>query len=193
MNDLAATVYVPSPGSIALCSTGQPSPSVPSFAKTFDTADERTAWTNGNDGTLGLVLPDGIVTGTPNWAAHVQRDTSRAVGSDFPIESKRLAFARGQRYSVCASVKSVFFASAPRTGGLMRVVSGGREISRTSFTLPANWTDVCTAAAFTVPSDDTTLQFGFDADAPPYRVDNVRLVRSDLIIFGPPPGLFGLK
>lgn len=143
----------------------------------FDAHDTRVLWHRDEAGGRALVLPDGRVDGTPNWAAHVQRDGAKPIATDWPLRSG-LALAEGKRYHLCFSQKAVFAQAAGRPGAVVRVVgaSGGGEVLRTAFAPGAAWGTSCTPT-FSVPAGGAEVQFGFDASSGPYRIDDVAVTR----------------
>ena len=141
----------------------------------FDAHDTRVLWHRDDAGSRALILPDGRVEGTPNWAAHVQRDNAQPAATDFPLRSG-LALADGKRYHLCFSQKAVLAQAA--SGGVVRVIgkSGGAEILRTTFAPGQPWVTTCTPV-FTVPAGGAEVQFGFAANTGPYRIDDVAVTR----------------
>lgn len=145
--------------------------SAPSVVKStavmdFDTFDKRTNWRNDVDGSRAQVVPDGSVTGTPNWAVRV------TPSAGYPVRNRQLALAAGQPYRICFDARRpTAFGNAH---GQLRVMSGGAQVASTTFyPASASWSNHCTAT-FTPTSDDNNLQMrGISGD--PFLVDNIAI------------------
>jgi hypothetical protein len=144
--------------------------SAPSIVKStavmdFDTFDKRTNWRNDVDGSRAQVVPDGRVSGTPNWAVRV------TPSAGYPVRNRQLALNAGQPYRICFDVRRpTAFGSAQ---GELRVMSGGALAASTTFWPSSSWGNVCTST-FTPTSDDNNLQMrGISGDA--FLVDNLTI------------------
>jgi hypothetical protein len=135
----------------------------------FDTFDKRTAWRNDISGARATVVPDGRVTGTPNWAVRVAYDPTAPLG--YPVRNRQLALVGGRSYRICFDTRRD--GTAPVTGEL-RVMSSGAAAVVSSFTAPAAWGNVCTST-FTVPTDDNNLQLRAASPNGVYLVDNLTI------------------
>ncbi|MBK8255825.1 MAG: hypothetical protein IPK82_24560 [Polyangiaceae bacterium] len=145
--------------------------SAPSIVKStavmnFDTHDKRTNWRNDVDGSRAQVVPDGTVTGTPNWAVRVTQSTG------YPVRNRQLAMNAGTTYRICFDARRPN--AAGNAQGQLRVVSGGTQVVSTTFyPSSAVWSNFCTST-FVPGSDDNNLQMrGISGD--PFLVDNITI------------------
>lgn len=145
--------------------------SAPSVVKStavmnFDTFDKRTNWRNDIDGSRAQVVPDGRVTGAPNWAVRV---TQSATG--YPVRNRQLALAAGRPYQICFDARRTTASGSSQAE--LRVVSGGAQVMWTSFSPSSAWSTTC-SASFTPPSDDNNLQIRVTT-GDPVLVDNIAI------------------
>ncbi|MGZ3427674.1 MAG: hypothetical protein ACXVCV_13545 [Polyangia bacterium] len=146
----------------------------------FDSGDKRFSWRNDNTGGRGLILPDGNSTATtPNWAGYAVPTPGRAAGTDWPLRNRQLALVNGDWYELCADVRSnTITPGSDVANRVVRVLSAGVEVSRTSFRPSTSWTTVC-STPFKATSGDNNVQIGFDGPSATvgFYVDNLRLTR----------------
>lgn len=148
---------------------------------TFDSADMRYSWRNDNDGSRGVIVPDGETSASvPNWAALALPSPARASGTDWPLRNRQIAILPGTWYQLCADVRSQAPLPSRDTGNrAFRVLSAGYEATRAQFRPTTSWTRVC-APPFTAPSTDNNLQIGFEQNTAStgFYVDNISLTHT---------------
>jgi hypothetical protein len=137
----------------------------------FDTFDKRTNWRNDIDGSRAMVVPDGRVTGTPNWAVRVTTPAT----TGYPVRNRQLTLAGGRPYRICFDARREVVAGVPGWAQAeLRVMSGGVLATSTTVYLSTSWTSSCTAT-FTPPSDDNNLQIRLVAGDSPFVLDNIAI------------------
>jgi hypothetical protein len=103
----------------------------------FDSHDERLGWTNGT-AAPGIVVPDGIVTGTPNFAGlvRVPANTSNTA----VLRNSRLALVQNEPYVVCFRTKALNGV----VNGRVTVNMGSASVTQTFHLLASGtWESVC--------------------------------------------------
>jgi hypothetical protein len=151
---------------------------------TFDSADMRFSWRNDNDGSRGVIVPDGesdeYTPAGANWAALALPSPARASGTDWPLRNRQLAILQGTWYRLCADVRSQAPLASGDTGNrAFRVLSAGYEATRAQFRPVMTWMRVC-APPFAAPYTDNNLQIGFEQNTAStgFYVDNISLTHT---------------
>ena len=146
----------------------------------FSTADQRYNWRNGNSGARGWVLPDGLgsLDNRPSWAGAVNPTPNQTAGTDWPLPNSHLALVPNVRYVVCFDAILKDTPPVSVDNRVMRVLSGGYEAVRETFTPSRdNWWTFCTNE-FATHGEDSDLQFGFEGPrSTSYYVTNVQVIR----------------
>jgi hypothetical protein len=134
----------------------------------FDTFDKRYNWRNDITGTRAQVVPDGAVTGTPNWAVRVSTPPT----TGYPVRNRQLAFVAGQPYRICFDAKRSNVSGSAQ--GELRVMSAGVLAVSATFTPSSVWSHFC-STTFTPASDDNNMQARLVSGDSPFLVDNIAI------------------
>ena len=136
----------------------------------FDTFDKRFNWRNDINGSRAQVVPDGAVTGTPNWAVRVAAPPT----AGFPVRNRQLALAGGRSYQICFDARRENASGYAQ--GHLRVMSGGAQATSTTLYASSSWLRFCTLA-FTPPSDDNNLQARLLSGDSSFLIDNIAITQ----------------
>lgn len=135
----------------------------------LDTFDKRVHWRNDNTGARAQVVPDGRITGTPNWALRVPYDA--ASPGTYPVRNRQLALVGGRRYRICFDHRRDGTAG---TTGELRLASAGQVAASVVYTPGASWATSCTPT-FTAPSDNNMVQIRANGPNSAHFVDNIAI------------------
>jgi hypothetical protein len=139
------------------------SPTRYGYPNTFDLADERSMWRNGNDGSVAPIRPDGLgATGTKiRFAGFVERLTGVSSTSNWPLENRHAPMVAGRSHRLCASHIQASGSSfpPPTPWGVMQVRNGSATAASVTFTPGGAWTSTCTPW-FTPSSGAHSIRLG---------------------------------
>lgn len=169
------TITVPAGSMVMLGQTGNANVNVTALSvikqgdvMNFDTYDKRFNWRNDIDGSRAMIVPDGRVTGTPNWAARLAGTPT----AGYPLRNRQLAMDAGHRYQVCYDA---YRTSAGGTAQVeMRVLSAGVQAGIGTANLTASWATYC-LPLFTPGTDDNNLQIRLASGNSEAFIDNITI------------------